>query len=93
VNCVKIRLSGDAAAFAAVLDVLTAAADRGAFEVADVSALYPNRREPGYRVYLTLRLPAEEDTESRGAAHSRQAIRRPAAPRQAKETPGRRHLP
>jgi hypothetical protein len=93
VNCVKVRLSGDAAVFTAVLDALTAAAQGGAFEVAEVSALYPNRRDPGYRVYLTIAVPDNTGTDQRGAAHSRQAIRRPAAPRQAKENPGRRHLP
>jgi hypothetical protein len=95
VKLVKVRVSGDATAFAAVLDVLIAAAQGGAFEVAEVSALYPNRRDPGYRVYLTLAVPGSADTthNQRRAAHSRQAIRRPAAALPAKETQGRKHLP
>jgi hypothetical protein len=95
VKLVKVRVSGDATAFAAVLDVLTAAAQGGAFEVAEVSDLYPNRRNPGYRVYLTLAVPDAADTthDQRGAAHHRQAIRRPAAPIPAKETHGRKRLP
>jgi hypothetical protein len=50
------------------------------FAVTGQTRPYPNRREPGYRVYVTLRFPPGEDTRPCGAAHSRQAIRRPAAP-------------
>ena len=83
---VKVRLSGDAIALGAALALLASAAQGGGVEIAEQSALYPNRRDPGCRVYLTLVLPPEEESRSRGAAHSRQAIRRPAAP-------SRRHLP
>lgn len=77
---VKVRVSGDLPGIASVLRVLRDAAEIEGFEVSDLSRPYPNRREPGYRVYVTLRFPPEEETRLRGAAHSRQAIRRPAAP-------------
>jgi hypothetical protein len=38
-------------------------------------------------------MTAAGNTRQRGAAHSRQAIRRPAAPIRAKETEGKRHHP
>ena len=79
-STVKVRLSGDVPAIAEALRVLHIAALAEGFEIPEKSGLYPNRREPGYRVYVTLRFPPEEDTRSCGAAHSRQAIRRPAAP-------------
>ena len=46
---------------------------------------YPNHRDAGERMYLTVRL-SRQDTDVRRAAHSHQAIRRPAAP-------SRRQLP
>lgn len=75
--------------------MLLAAADAEGFEIAETSQPYPNRRDPGFRLYLTLRFPADDETanDQRGAAHYRQAIRRPAAPLPAKETHGKRHLP
>lgn len=77
---VKVRLTGDTAALGAALALLVSAAQSGGAEIAEQSALYPNRRDPGCRVYLTVLIPdAAETTDSRGAAHSRQAIRRPAA--------------
>jgi hypothetical protein len=81
VKLVKVRLSGDTASLGVVLGLLVAAAQNGGAEIAEQSALYPNRRDPGCRVYLTLLLPdaAETTDDQRGAAHSRQAIRRPAA--------------
>jgi hypothetical protein len=82
---VKVRLSGDTPWITDALRLLHAAAETAGFAVTSQSRPRPNRDEPGYRVYLTLRFP-EEDTESRRAAHRRQAIRRPAAP-------PRRHLP
>lgn len=91
---VEFRLSGDLPGIATALRVLRDAAEIEGFEIGEPSRPYPNRREPGYRVYLALRLPADGDTtEQRGAAHRRQAIRRPAAPLPAKETRGKRHLP
>ncbi len=53
---VKIRLSGaadDVEVLAGVLSTSPAA------EVVDRSAPYPNRRDPGERVYLTLRITEE----------------------------------
>ena len=92
---VKVRLSGDTAGLGAALALLVSAAQSGGAEIADQSALYPNRRDPGCRVYLTLLFPdtAEHADHQRGAAHHRQAIRRPAAPITAKESHGRKHLP
>jgi hypothetical protein len=46
----KVRLSGDAADCAAAADQLAA-------WTVDRSAPYPNRRDPGVRVYLTLLIP------------------------------------
>ncbi len=90
---VKVRLSGDTAALSAALALLVSAAQSGGAEIAGQSALYPNRRDPGSRVYLTLAVPDDIRTGQRGAAHYRQAIRRPAAAIPAKETRGKRHLP
>lgn len=83
---VRVTLSGEAPGVASALRVLRDAAEIEGFEVTKPSRPYPNRRDPGFRVYVALRFPADDDTsDSRGAAHSRQAIRRPAAP-------SRRHL-
>lgn len=92
---VKVRLSGDTAALGVALALLVSAAQIGGAEIAEQSAIYPNRRDPGSRMYLTLLLPdAAEPTEDQcGAAHHRQAIRHPAAPAPAKESHGRKHLP
>jgi hypothetical protein len=90
VKFVKVRLSGDTAALGAALALLVSAAQDGGAEIAEQSALYPNRCDPGCRVYLTL---AETTEDHRGAAHRRQAIRRPAAPIPAKESQGKRRLP
>ena len=92
---VKVRLSGDTAALGVALALLVSAAQSGGAEIAEQSGLYPNRRGPGSRVYLTLLVPdaAETTDDQRGAAHHRQAIRRPAAPITAKESHGRKHLP
>jgi hypothetical protein len=90
---VKVRLLGILPGISAAVRVLTAAAEGS--EVAEVSRAYPNRQDPGFRLYATLRFPAGDETpdDQRGAAHSRQAIRRPAAALPAKETQGKRHLP
>jgi hypothetical protein len=50
---VKIRLSGAAGDVEVLADVLSASP---AAEVIDRSAPYPNRRDPGERVYLTVRI-------------------------------------
>ena len=49
---VKIRLSG-AAGDAAVVAVLLTGYDGCGIDVIEQSAPYPNRRDPGERVYLT----------------------------------------
>ena len=91
---VKVRLLGILPGVSAAVRVLTAAAEAEGFEVAEVSSAYPNRRDPGFRLYVTLRFPGEDETtDQRGTAHRRQAIRRPAAPVPAKESQGKRHLP
>jgi len=72
-------------AVAAFVRVIADAAAAGQAGVLAESAPRPNHREPGHRVYLTVRLP-RQDTDVCRAAHSHQAIRRPAAP-------SRRHLP
>lgn len=79
---VKVRLSGDMAGLDALTVIL--AADPAVEVLTGPDGPYPNRRDPGHRVYLTVRIPPAQ-TQC-GAAHSRQAIRRPA-------TPSRRHLP
>jgi hypothetical protein len=86
---VKVRLLGILPGISAAVRVLTTAAEAEGFEVAEVSQPYPNRRDPGFRLYATLRFPpaAETTEDQRGAAHHRQAIRRPA------DAPSRRHLP
>ncbi|WP_067812660.1 hypothetical protein [Actinomadura kijaniata] len=53
---VKIRLSGQSDDVAGVIDQITAGLD-----VADVSAPYPNRRDPGVRRYLTVVVPDTPD--------------------------------
>ena len=52
---VKARLSGDPADIKVVAEILAAYPGAGV-EVLDTSAPYPNRRDPGVRVYLTLRI-------------------------------------
>lgn len=93
-GAVKVRVSVDLPGIAALLRVLRDAAGTAGLG-ADISPrLYPNRHEPGYRVYVVLRFPAGGDPANvRRAAHSHQAIRRPAAPRPVKESPGKRHHP
>jgi hypothetical protein len=50
---VRIRLSGSSADVAAVADALG-----GTGIVLERSRPYPNRRDPGERVYLTVQIPA-----------------------------------
>ena len=73
---VKVRLSGEQHALYALAAML--AANPAVEILAGPDGPYRNRREPGYRVYLTVRVPPH-DTDQGGAAHSQQAIRRPAA--------------
>jgi len=73
---VKLRLSGEQPA----LDMLTAIlADCPTVEIlTGPDGPYRNRREPGHRIYLTVRAHLDANGPG-GAAHSHQAIRRPAA--------------
>ncbi len=56
---VKIRLSGDPASLTQLAQVLAGVG--GPVEVIEESALYANRREPGWRCYLTVRITKEAD--------------------------------
>lgn len=56
---VKVRLSGEHGDVEDLAEVLTASP---AVEVLDRSAPYPNRRDPGVRVYLTLRISEPEES-------------------------------
>lgn len=76
---VKVRLSGDTAALGSALAMLVSAVQGGGAEIAEQSALYPNRRDPGCRVYLTLVVPDSTGTGQRGTAHRRRAIRKDGA--------------
>lgn len=91
VKLVKVRLSGDAAALGAALALLVSAIQGSDAQIAEQSSPYQNRNGDGYRVYLTLVLPAAENTGPDGAAHSRQAIRRPATPITARDSRRRHH--
>lgn len=76
---IKVRLSGDLPGITQALTALRTAVEAVGGYAEGLTSPYPNRREPGYRVYLALRLPLEENNKSCGAAHRRQAIDRPAA--------------
>src|SRR5713101_4908172 len=89
-GAVKVRVLGDMPGIADALRVIRAAAQAAGFEITDQTRPHLNHREPGYRVYITLRLPPDDTTESRGAAHRRQAIRRPAAPSRSRSTQEKR---
>lgn len=76
---VKVRLSGDTAALGAALALLVSAVQGGGAEIAEQSALYPNRRDSGCRVYLTLVVPGGTGTGPRGPVRRRPAIRKDGA--------------
>ena len=76
---IKVRLSGELPGITQALTALSAAVEAAGGHTEGLTSPYRNRREPGYRVYLALRLPLEENDKSCGAAHRRQAIDRPAA--------------
>ena len=93
---VKVRLSGDTAALGAALALLVSAAQIGGAEIAEQSALYPNRRDPGFRLYVTLRFPTADGDASPTSAGRRTAAKQSAAPLPpvpAKETQERTRLP
>lgn len=75
---VKVRLSGDLPGISQAIAALGAAVASVGGYADGVTSPYPNRREPGYRVYLALRFPPEVKTGC-GAAHRHQAIDCPAA--------------
>ncbi len=54
---VKVRISGSAGDIEVISEILSGYGASGV-EVLDRSAPYPNRRDPGQRVYLTLRIGA-----------------------------------
>jgi hypothetical protein len=54
---VKIRLSGALADITAAVSALSCPAV--GFDLIEVSQPYPNRRDPGARLYLTIRLAAD----------------------------------
>jgi hypothetical protein len=56
---VKVRLSGDPGDLEVVAEILARFGGAGV-QILDRSAPYPNRRDPGQRVYLTLRLTDPE---------------------------------
>lgn len=78
----RIRVSGGLDGIDCLLSALRAAG----LELSAQSSPRPNRREPGYRVYATVRFPGSARTsdKQRGTAPRRQARRRPAAPASAK---------
>ena len=58
---VRVRLSGEPADLENLARVLShgGTGPDGAMEVIEESAPYPNRRDPGWRCYLTVRLTTE----------------------------------
>jgi hypothetical protein len=95
---VSIRVSGDLPGIAWFLDALAAAAQSGGFEVPGAPPqgfrAYPNRREPGFRVYLTVRFPCQPTDPAR--AGRRTAAKQSTAPLplpRAKKIHEERHLP
>ena len=78
---VSVRLIGNRDACARLLMTLIENPD-----FAVVRGPYTCDSDPGVRWYVTVRPAADPTQTQRGAAHSHQAIRRPAAP-------SRRHLP
>jgi hypothetical protein len=63
---VKVRVSGDTPGVARALRVLRDASETGGFEIAEESRPYPNHREPGFRVYVTLRFPVPDGPDPAG---------------------------
>ena len=94
---VGVRVSGDLPGTARFLDALAAAAHAGGFEAPEppqALRAYPNRREPGFRVYLTVRFPQQHTDPPR--AGRRTAAKQSAAPLplpRAKKNHEERHLP
>ena len=75
---VKVRLSGDTPGIEALIELLASAP--GVEILTGPDGPYPNHRDAGERMYLTVRLPHPDTPDVGRAAHSHQAIRRPAAP-------------
>jgi hypothetical protein len=75
----RVRVSGGLDSIDRLLDILRAAG----LELSAQSSPRANRREPGHRVYATVRFTAPNSArtdDKRGTAPRRQASRRPAAP-------------
>jgi hypothetical protein len=75
---VKVWVSGDAHGIAAALRILHDASDIEGFEIAEESRPYANRREPGFRVYVTLRFPADDPAPLRSSSVTDSTAGRPA---------------
>ncbi len=76
----RVRVSGGLDGIDRLLEVLRAAG----LELSAQSSPRANRREPGHRVYATVRFPARDSArtdDQRGTAPYRQASRRPRFPR------------
>lgn len=93
---VNVRVSADVSGIARFFDALAAAAEAGGFEVAEPPQgfrVYPNHREPGFRMYLTVRFLHEHTGPAR--AGRRTAAMQSATPLplpRAKETKEERRL-
>ena len=94
---VSVRVSGDLPGIARFLDALAATAETGGFEVPEPPTqglrAYPNRREPGFRVYVTIRFPQQPTDPARTGR--RTAAKQSAAPLalpRAKKIHEERHL-
>lgn len=63
---VRVRLSGAAADVGAAAAVFSGGASADDIEVIETSGRYPNRRDPGERLYLVIRLAAAGQRPERG---------------------------
>lgn len=78
---IEVRLSGDLPGIGGMVRILRNAAGLEDFEISEPSAPYPNRREPGHRVYVTVLLPDDDtDEEDKSDAGRRTAAKLSAAP-------------
>jgi hypothetical protein len=56
----EVCVSGIRRDVAIILMTLEAGAGGGRFEITDRRGPYPNRRDPGQRIYVTLRFPGDD---------------------------------
>jgi hypothetical protein len=75
---VKVRVSGDTQGIATALRILHDTSHIKGFEIAEESRPYANRREPGFRVYVTLRFPADDPAPRGASSGTASTTRRPA---------------